>query len=84
MSEQTGVALRRRPVYTRPMETPAEIRERWCYLRDLLIQQLGRFESGTLQIHANEVDVSAGAIDKLRRSILDFDELIARSDARNS
>jgi len=65
------------------METPAEIRQRWCYLRDLLIEQLARFESGALQMHTADVNVSANAIKKLKRNILDFDELIARSDARN-
>ena len=65
------------------METPAEIVERWTYLRDLLLQQLERFETGGLQMHSDEVDVSAGAIVKLKRDILDFDVLIARSNARN-
>jgi len=66
------------------LETPAEIRERWAYLRDLLIEQLSRFESGALRIHTADVDVSAAAIAKLKKNIRDFDELIARSDARNS
>lgn len=65
------------------METPAEIRERWAYLRDLLIEQLSRFEKGTLRMTTGEEDVSAGAIARLKRNIQDFDELIARSDARN-
>lgn len=66
------------------METDAEIATRWRYLRDLLISQLDRFESGTLKIHSGDVDVSAAAIAKLKQNIKDFDELIARSDARNS
>ena len=65
------------------METQAEIRERWRYLRDLLIEQLTRFESGIMQLHANDVNVSAGAIATLKQNIQDFDVLIARSDARN-
>ncbi len=65
------------------METEAEIRDRWRYLRDLLIQQLGRFESGALQLHASEVNVSADAIAMIKRHINDFDELIARSESRN-
>jgi hypothetical protein len=65
------------------METPAEIRERWRYLRDLLIEQLSRFESGALSIHANNEDVSAEAISKLKQNIIDFDQLIARSVARD-
>jgi hypothetical protein len=64
------------------METPAEIRERWRYLRDLLIDQLSRFESGALRLHANDVDVSANAIAKLKRNIMDFDTMISRSEAR--
>ena len=64
------------------METPTEIRERWMYLRDLLIDQLSRFEGGTLHIHSNEEDVSAAAIGKLKQSILDFDQMISRSEAR--
>jgi hypothetical protein len=66
------------------METEAEIRTRWRYLRDLLIDQLGRFESGALQMHSNDVNVSPDAIAKLKRNIQDFDELIARSDARDT
>ncbi len=65
------------------METPVEIRERWRYLRDLLIEQLERFEAGSLKIHSNDVDVSHGAIVKLKSHIKDFDELIARSEARD-
>lgn len=65
------------------METPAEIRERWAYLRDLLIDQLARFESGALKMTTAGDDISDGAIAKLKRNIQDFDELIARSDARN-
>lgn len=65
------------------METPAEIRSRWSYLRDLLIEQLGRFESGEYRILADDVDVSSGAIARLKQEILDFDQLIARSEARD-
>ena len=65
------------------MESPGEIRERWRYLRDLLIEQLSRFESGALQMHSNDENVSADAIAKLKRNIDDFDELIARSLARD-
>lgn len=65
------------------METPAEIRSRWSYLRDLLIEQLGRFESGEYRILAADVDISAGAIARLKQEILDFDQLIARSEARD-
>ena len=64
------------------METPAEIRERWAYLRDLLSDQLARFESGALKMTTAGDDISGGAIAKLKRNIQDFDELIAQSEAR--
>lgn len=70
--------------YHRRMETSAEIRERWRYLRDLLIEQLGRFESGLLQLHAHEVNVSPDVIIRLKREIRDFDQMIARSEARDT
>jgi len=66
------------------METPVEIRERWRYLRDLLIEQLSRFESGLLQLHSDDVDVSPDVIVRLKREILDFDQMIARSEARDA
>ena len=47
------------------METPAEIRERWSYLRGHLIQQLARFEDGTYHIMSDNKDVSAEAIFQL-------------------
>jgi hypothetical protein len=65
------------------METPAEIRERWRYLRDLLIEQLSRFESGELRIHSNAEDVSVDAIGKLKQNIADFDSMIFRSETRD-
>lgn len=65
------------------METPTEIRERWRYLRDLLIEQLSRFESGAMKLHSNEENVSDGAVSMLKRHIQEFDQLIARSEARD-
>jgi hypothetical protein len=65
------------------METAAEIRQRWRYLRKLLIEQVGRFESGALKLRVDDVNVSAGAVILLKRHIQDFDELIARSEARD-
>lgn len=66
------------------METPAEIRERWRYLRDLLIQQLDRFERGTMQMHSAGENVSPDAIVMIKRHIKEFDELIARSEKRDA
>lgn len=65
------------------MESPAEIRHRWSYLRDLLIQQLNRLEDGTFKILSDSVDVSPDAILRLKKEILDFDTLIARSELRD-
>lgn len=64
------------------MESPAEIEERWRLQRDLLVQQLTRFETGAHAIHADAGDISAAAIAKLKRHILDFDQLIHRSQVR--
>lgn len=43
------------------MHSAAEIRERWTYLRDLLIEQLKRLEDGLLQVHAGDLSVSPAA-----------------------
>lgn len=64
------------------MQTPAEIQERWRYLRNLLLDQLARFQGGTLQVRANDVDVSASAIETLKRNIAEFDGLILAAPAR--
>jgi hypothetical protein len=66
------------------METPAEIRERWRYLRDLLIEQLGRFETGAMRLHEAAIDVSPDAISTLRKNIFDFDQMISRSEKREA
>ncbi len=69
----------RAPIFE-AMETEAEIAIRWRYLRDLLIAQLTRFESGALAMHSAGENVSAGAIAKLKTNILQFDALIAGSE----
>ena len=65
------------------MESREEVVQRWRYLRDLLIEQLSRFESGAMKMHSDNVDVSAGAINKLKQNIIDFDTLIHRSEMRD-
>ncbi len=65
------------------MESRSEVVQRWRYLRDLLIDQLSRFESGVMKMHSDNVDVSAGAIVKLKQNIVDFDTLIHRSEMRD-
>ena len=65
------------------MEAHSEVVKRWRYLRDLLIDQLERFESGAMKMHSDDVDVSSRVITKLKQNILDFDTLIHRSDVRD-
>ena len=72
------------PAYLPGMETQAEIVTRWRYLRQLLIEQLAKFESGELKIHAGAENVSEGAIERLKREIEDFDGLIAVSERRDA
>ena len=69
--------------YLPSMETQAEIVTRWRYLRQLLIEQLAKFESGHLQIHEGAKNVSEGAIERLKREIEDFDGLISVSENRD-
>jgi len=63
------------------METEAEVIQRWRDLRTLLIEQLDMFETGALTLRSNGVNISQSAIADLRRSILEFDALIAKDDA---
>ena len=70
--------------YLEHMETQAEIVTRWRYLRQLLIEQLAKFESGHLQIHEGAENVSVGAIEQLKREIEDFDGLIGVSEKRDA
>lgn len=65
------------------MEAHSEVVKRWRYLRDLLIDQLDRFETGAMKMHSDNVDVSARVITKLKQNILDFDTLIHRSEVRD-
>ena len=78
------MALGARRPYHRAMETQAEIRDRWRYLRELLLTQLERFESGDMQMHSGDENVSPGAIVMIKRHIKEFDELIARSEKRDA
>lgn len=58
------------------MQTPAQAQQRWRFLRDLLRDQLARFEGGTLHVRSNAVDVSASTIATLKREVAEFDRLI--------
>jgi len=78
------MAPRQASPYHQDMETPEEIRVRWRYLRDLLIEQLTSFESGAFQMHEAGVNVSTDAIWVLKQNILDFDRLISQSEANDA
>ena len=66
------------------METQAEITDRWRYLRQLLIEQLAKFERGALKMHSGADNVSESAIDRLKREIEDFDGLIKVGERRDA
>ena len=55
--------------------------QRWRELREMLVAQLEMFESGRLTLKTADVDVSDHAVSKLRRNILEFDELILEDEA---
>lgn len=77
------VALGDTRLYAWLMETHAQVVQRWRDLRTMLIQQLDMFESGALILRSNGVNTSEEAIADLRRSILEFDALIAKDEADN-
>jgi len=77
------IALADAQLYARGMETHAEIVQRWHDLRTMLIQQLDMFETGALTLRSNGVNISESAMADLRRSILEFDALIAKEEAEN-
>jgi hypothetical protein len=77
------MALRNTRLYAQRMETHVEVVQRWRDLRTMLIQQLDMFESGALILRSNGVNISADAMADLRRSILEFDALIAKDEADN-
>jgi len=63
------------------MGIQAEVIQRWRDLRTMLINQLDMFETGALTLRSNGVNISAEAITDLKRSILEFDALIAKGQA---
>jgi hypothetical protein len=66
------------------MPTREKVVERWRYLRGLLILQLDDFQEGSLQMHSNDINISSDAIDKLKRSIAEFDALLVEDRARDA
>lgn len=68
------------------MENHDQIVQRWRDLRKMLIAQLEMFESGALTLKMDQTDISSHAIADLKKSIDNFDTLIAgeESDAAES
>ena len=66
------------------MESMHDIRQRWRYLRQLLLDQLDRFESGAMSLHVAGQDTSPHAIDIIKKNILEFDRLISDSKHRGA
>jgi hypothetical protein len=64
-----------------PMETDAQILQRWIDLRTMLNDQLQLFERGALVLRSNGVDISDHAVADLTRSIREFDALITEGEA---
>ena len=62
------------------METDSQVLQRWRDLRAMLIDQLDMFEKGSLVLRSNGVDLSAPVMADLRRSIVEFDTLIAKRE----
>jgi hypothetical protein len=50
----------------------------------MLILQLDMFDRGSLTLKSADIDVSAIAIDRLKREILDFDALISDDEAKET
>ncbi|HXQ15793.1 MAG TPA: hypothetical protein VN814_14340 [Caulobacteraceae bacterium] len=58
--------------------------QRWRDLRQMLIRQLDMFDSGNISLKSDSIDVSAEAIDNLKREIFDFDALISDDEAKQA
>ena len=53
----------------------------WCRnQRDVNLEQAERYESGRQRLFDNEVDVSAEAINRHRKTVADMSALIARAE----
>lgn len=57
--------------------------ERWTYLRELLLEQLGDLQDGRVTVHTAGENVSGAAAVRLRREIEAFDDLLS-NEARSS
>lgn len=70
--------------YPYRMKADPKLVEQWRYLRGLLLEQLEAFETGALQVHANQANVSEKASEKVRRSIAEFDALLAAEESSDA
>jgi hypothetical protein len=71
-------------VHTGRMRADPIIVQRWRDLRQMLIRQLDMFDSGSIVLKSGSVDVSADAIDNLKREIFAFDALISDDEAKQA
>ena len=58
-------------------QTRTRLLKQWRDLRGMLIRQLEMFESGSLVLRTDKIDISPAAIVELKREILAFDALIS-------
>ncbi len=74
------MAIAPESAYLGRMRADPVVVHRWRVLRQLLIDQLTMFESGRLTLTSGGVEVSAQAIERIKREIDDFDSLIAHDE----
>lgn len=56
--------------------------QKWRDLRQMLIHQLDMFDTGSISLTSDNVDVSAEAMANLRREIFGFDALISDDETK--
>ena len=70
--------------YVDQMRADPIVVQRWRDLRLMLIRQLDMFDTGSISLKTDSVDVSAEAIVNLKREIFDFDALISDDEAKEA
>jgi len=71
-------------VYIWSMRADPIVVQRWRELRQMLILQLDMFDRGRLSLKSDGIDVSADAIENLKREIFEFDTLISDDEAKEA
>jgi hypothetical protein len=84
LNKSEGVGGGLHPSYIKDMRVDPEVVVRWRELRHMLNLQLDMFDQGRLSLKSSGVDVSADAIENLKREILDFDALISDDEAKQA